>query len=205
MRNETNESKFIKKVLADKNSYILSGRTPDGRDFVELEYKIEKTENQIELEKLAEGKIRIPKWIAVVGLLLLLYLVILFGSSFILLIIQTRDAAYQESCVNARCHTKLNLKCIDGVCQCNPDEFYTDKCTGLLSYKESCASSAHCKQSLGLSCRWAICDCQSNQYWNGNECVNRVSYSIACSGDECLPNVGLGCFSGICDCVDSTL
>jgi hypothetical protein len=205
MINETNESKFIKRILADKNSNILSGRSPDGLNDVELEYKIEKSENQIELEKLAEGKIRIPKWLVVVGLLLLLYVAIIFGSSFILLAIQTRDAAYQESCVNARCHAKLNLKCIDGVCQCNPDEFYTDKCNGLLTYQESCASTAQCKQSVGLSCRWANCGCQSNQYWNGNQCVNRVSYLISCSGDQCLPNVGLGCYSGVCDCADTTL
>ena len=205
MINETNESKFIKRILADKNSYILSGRSPDGFNDVELEYKVEKSEHQIELEKLAEGKIRIPKWLAVVGLLLLLYIIIIFGSSFILLAIQTRDAAYQESCVNARCHAKLNLKCIDGICQCNPDEFYTDKCNGLFTYQESCASTAQCKQSLGLSCRWAICDCQPSQYWNGIQCVNRVSYSIACSGDQCLPNLGLGCYSGVCDCADTTL
>jgi hypothetical protein len=205
MNQETNESKFIKRLLADKNSYVLSGRSPDGKNDIELEYKIEKSQHQIELENLAKGKIRIPKWLAVIGLLLLVYVMIIFGSSFILLAIQTRDAAYQESCVKARCHAKLNLKCIEGTCKCNPDEFYTDKCTALLTYLESCVSSAQCKQSLGLSCRWANCDCQASKYWNGSLCVDRVSYLIGCSGDQCLPNVGLGCYTGVCNCVDTTM
>ncbi len=41
------------------------------------------------------------------------------------------DAVLNQSCVHTQCSSALNLKCINGVCQCYSHEYYSDKCRGI--------------------------------------------------------------------------
>ncbi len=42
-----------------------------------------------------------------------------------------RDAVLNQSCVHTQCSSALNLKCINGICQCYSYEYYTDKCRSI--------------------------------------------------------------------------
>jgi len=111
-----------------------------------------------------------------------------------------RDAVYNQSCAITQCSSALNLKCINGICQCYSSEFYTDSCKTLSTHAQPCFVDTNCFQTYGLTCRLGTCECKSNYYWNGTFCVYRLNYGVGCSGDQCLPNRGLSCINNKCDC-----
>ena len=59
------------------------------------------------------------------------FLGLLLIAAVILALNPLRDAVLNESCVQTQCSAALNLKCINGICQCYSYEYYTDKCRSI--------------------------------------------------------------------------
>lgn len=196
---------FIRKILIDKNSYLLNGNSVDKNTRCNFEYKIEKSEAILKLEAHEKGLCLVPRWLAVVLSLLTLLLVIIFIAALVLVINSPRNAIYGESCKTKNCWTNFNLQCINSICQCSSTQFYTNKCEDLQTYGEGCYSTTSCDTTKSLSCSLGKCDCSSTQYWSST-CIDRLTYNTACSGDQCKTNLNLICSSstGKCDCSDTT-
>ena len=108
---------------------------------------------------------------------------------------------YNESCASRSCNKDLNMKCIDMICTCNSDQYFTNKCLSKKSYLERCNVNRECKENAGLGCYDAYCKCDNYHYWDGTKCVSRKIYKIFCKGDQCLSINMLYCDSSYGQCL----
>jgi len=199
-------SYFVRKSLANKGSYILNNNST-GTPNIYFEYKDVKSEAAEKLEDLRDGKIKVPRWLFVGSLLILVFLIGTLIAALVLLLNTQKEGGLYDSCKTRKCSSVLNLKCIGGICQCeNSTEYYSNKCTTLSSYLQSCFVLNNCFTSSNLTCKNSICDCSTNQYWNGKSCVDKLLYSIPCSANQCMSTRNLICSltTSKCDCPDTT-
>ena len=197
---------FVSKILINKHSYKLNGNFDNNVDCF-FEYKEVKPEAAEKLEDLRDGKCKVPRWIFVGSIFILIFLIGTLIAALVLLLNTQKEGSLYDSCTTRKCSSQLNLKCISGKCQCDSStEYYTNKCTKLSSYLESCFVLNNCFTSSNLTCKNSICDCSTNQYWNGISCVDRLLYSITCFGDQCMKSRNLICSATTskCDCPDTT-
>lgn len=197
---------FVRNTLTKKGSYILNNN-PSSTPDIYFEYKDVKSEAAEKLEDLRDGKCKVPRWIFVGSIFILIFLIGTLIAALVLLLNTQKEGGLNDSCTTRKCSSQLNLKCISGTCQCESStEYYTNKCTKLKSYLESCFVLNNCFTSSNLTCKNSVCDCSTNQYWNGISCVDRLLYSITCNGDQCMKSRNLICSATTskCDCPDTT-
>lgn len=142
-------------------------------------------------------------WIGVLLCLLLITLIIVFIASLFLLKWK-RPGLYLEDCNQRSCVPGLGLKCINSICQCPSESYYSKQCLLRKSYHDFC-HNAHKQCESELICLNGKCTCNQTQFWTGLKCLNRASYSQSCETKSCLDSLFLICnsFSKVCVC-DST-
>lgn len=197
--------KFVRKDIANKNSFILNGYS--GNDFYQFEYKVEKSKAAKNLELYSNGLVEVPRWAVYFSISVLIFLIVFFSIALFTMSRIKPDAIFGQSCADRSCSKKLNLRCIDKICQCEPPKFYTNKCNDLSKYGQACISRDNCDPSQDMICLGSICSCAPTKYWNPilNKCVDRLTHGQICTGDQCKIRVNLICSSAMtCQCIHDT-
>jgi hypothetical protein len=149
--------------------------------------------------------VSIPRWGVVLGVLVGIVIATILISAIAIVYFAPRPGLYQESCEKRSCLKELNLKCLDGLCQCADDYYYEYKCNLKKTYMEKCQSISNCKNNTNLVCRDGVCKCYNYQYWNGKLCSNSSSYNQKCTNSsQCDADSILYCDSKQAKCLCET-
>lgn len=138
----------------------------------------------------------LPKWCVILSVILSVGLLIVMIATAVLLFYFQIPALYTEKCSSRPCSRKLGLKCLDGECLCNKNEFYQKGCKLKKSYLISCNdNSSDCLDNAGLLCSSGRCVCDSFSYWNGTSCMPKQIYGSRCqrNNEECFTTAFLYC------------
>lgn len=146
------------------------------------------------------GFVKILKWQAYVSGFTLMLLSLILVAALVIVYYAPRPSNYLESCDKKSCNKDLNMKCINSICCCTNDQYFTNKCLNKQSYMGICDKDEHCKDYL--ECRDGMCQCGIDYYLSKDKCYKRKSYQETCAGDQCLTSIMLTCNSKItkCDC-----
>lgn len=152
---------------------------------------------------LKPGYMSIPKWKLVLIFLTIIFLTIILISGSLVLLSSKGPAGYLYDCKSRSCFPNLGLKCVEGKCQCENEQFFTKICLNKKTNGAACGNSDQCLSSL--ECRNGICQCASNEYWDGIKCSKMRSYLESCSKNECSSRNYLYCNTtfGSCICPNS--
>ena len=155
----------------------------------------------------SKGFLLIPKWILALLAKFFCCLFIVFLIGYLIFYFGLQPGVYKQSCIGRSCAPGFNLKCLNGICDCETDFFYYNFCQKKKSYLESCHVTSHFLEYKSLICLKGKCVCDDNQYWNGNGCFNRKTYREVCTGDQCLNFKMLFCDNelGLCSCESTRL
>jgi hypothetical protein len=166
--------------------------SPDSQVLQEINTQTKEIQSTLEYEPqakrdLQDGICLLPKWMLVLGILFLFSITIIFLAALITVMGAKNAAVYGESCSDRSCTKNLNLKCIDKICNCSSNEYYSNKCLPKKTYLKKCNEGmSMCLDNISLICTDGTCKCLNTQYWNGSKCVSRLNYKEKCNGDTCL-------------------
>ena len=145
----------------------------------------------------------IPRWGIGIIILTLLALITILIAAILIVTNAKNPGLYLENCDKRSCSKDNNLKCIDGICQCKSDQYYTNKCMDKKDYLGLCQSSGQCLHDL--SCIGGKCQCETSQYFDSNKkCKELKSYNENCRENQCMSSLYLTCSTTISKCVCST-
>jgi hypothetical protein len=144
---------------------------------------------------LIKNRLRKFEWLVGLFIFYLFGITITLLSGIIALESVPIPGLYTETCNGRSCTKGLGLKCIDGICQCPADQYYTKGCIDKKSNMETCNNkTSNCKDNTGLTCRDGVCKCDYFYYWNGDMCKLGKNLSESCTSDnQCLTNLMLNC------------
>lgn len=126
-----------------------------------LKYKPIKSETVKKLEALSNGRIFVPKWLLAFGFAIFIATALFFIASVVISVIKKPNGLYNESCTYRNCEKNLGLKCINKVCLCTINQFYTDKCQNLSTFGQICRKDEHCIKEQSLVCViTSKCECE---------------------------------------------
>ena len=158
---------------------------------------------QYVIPKPSQSQPMVPIWVVVLTALAMTSIAIILGAS-ILLVFSKRAGLFNESCTGRSCMNGLNMKCINGHCQCSSDDYYQKGCQPKKNYSEQCfGSTNYCIDNLNLVCMNGFCICNSTSFWNSGKCVNKKKFGESClSSDQCLTGTKLFCDlkTSLCSC-----
>lgn len=97
----------------------------------------------------------------------------------------TREMINGPCTQDIQCRQDLALECINSVCDCNADRYWTgSQCLYKRAYNETCNSTSLCRSSLQCDngVTPSVCDClpSSQMFWNGSICETRRTYGSRC-------------------------
>lgn len=151
------------------------------------------------LAKLMQKLCRMPAWQRVlIGLIFALLIGLLIAAIMIVLKAK-RPAMYLESCDKRSCMKELETRCVDGICQCTDDQYFSNKCNEKKSNMEFCLKDEQCQDYL--NCRDGKCQCNDTHYHSVSSCIRRRSYQETCKNDQCQTTAMLYCDSKTSKCV----
>jgi hypothetical protein len=148
----------------------------------------------VEPSKIKPGIVNVPVWGVVLAIPFFLLIITILIVSLQIVYFAPRPGFYLESCEKRSCLKDLNLKCINNICQCTSEYYYTNKCNQKKNYMEKCHLSSYCKNNTGLTCLDGACKCSQTKYWKEKSCVDKSSLSQSCTSDsQCLDQSMLYC------------
>jgi hypothetical protein len=152
--------------------------------------------------KSSASEIKVPSWMSGLGALLYLLLFAILIAAVVILLSSKRPGVYLESCEKRSCEAGLDLKCIDGKCQCLSSQYYETKCIDKKTNNQLCQETNQCKDNTNLICYAGKCQCDVTAYWTGTICKTRFTYKQPCKGDQCQNIQMLYCDNkaGVCTC-----
>ena len=140
---------------------------------------------------LHKSYIEIPKWHLFIYILTFAALFTILAAAIAVVYNAPPPALYKESCDKRSCQKSLNMKCINGSCQCTSEQYFTNKCESKRENMEFCWKDYQCKDYL--RCRDGKCQCASDYYDSKGKCIQRKTYGQSCNGDQCLTSSMLYC------------
>lgn len=142
----------------------------------------------------------VPKWAIVMIGLGLTEIAIVFSAGIYVFIGSKLPGVYNESCLGRSCTKGLNLKCINGQCLCEMDNYYVIGCQARKQYLKPCYGDSSCIQEL--NCINGVCNCNDQGYWNGSACESKRTFGSTCKSDkQCSSIAMLFCASYKKQCV----
>ena len=145
-----------------------------------------------------------PFWLLTMFGYLFVALLIILAASFYVRF-APRPAFYNESCATRSCLKGLNMKCINGTCVCQSNQYYLKGCFTKLNYSQKCIRNSYCSNLLYLVCLDGVCKCNSSSYWNGSTCLAQIEYGKSCSlSNQCLAGKEMICDSTLKVCTCNT-
>ena len=145
--------------------------------------------------------ILVPKWILVISILGLLMLFCILIAAILIVNDAPNPGLYLEHCQKRSCASGTNLKCIDGICQCKENQYYTNKCNDKKDFSGLCQTTEQCLYNL--TCIGGKCQCSAtNKYWDKvkNKCYSKKTYQDTCTQGQCNDDVLLSCSNKTNNC-----
>lgn len=143
----------------------------------------------------------IPMWAIVLILMFVALLVTILIAAVLTLLNARRPGLHEEDCYRRSCETKLGLKCINSMCQCDSNQYYLKGCKAKKTIGEFCQNYVQeCKNEL--SCYNGKCTCAKGFVWYINGCKQKGTRGDDCSKIECDDSLMLICdvSTKSCDC-----
>lgn len=152
-----------------------------------------------------KGYKRVNCWILVLLLGLIVLLITILIAACLLSFNSRRPGLYGEDCIRRSCETKLGLKCINSICNCQSNEYYLKHCLPKKPFGNFC-NHAIDQCMLGMTCFNGKCGCNRTFTWNRVKCVKKSSYDGICENIECDSSQFLICNNNTktCDCDSAT-
>jgi hypothetical protein len=181
--------------ISDSGTIIYESKTSNG-SIISI---IKKPAVSIE-----EPMMVVPKWIIYFIIGVIAYLLIVLSAAIVFINQAPRAALYMEDCKGRSCQKGLNLKCINSICNCLSNQYYSKGCHQKKTFDEKCNQMHECDENKNLKCHNGFCQCSKTKYWSFGSCDDRKTYSEICKNDNCLSRTQmLKCADETCKC-DST-
>lgn len=146
---------------------------------------------------------KFPQWATAIMATIIVGVIV--GSSVLAYGVPKKSVNYRENCYYQPCKTQFNLQCINGVCDCDLNNYYAKGCQMKKEYLQKCNSNTtNCNEKLNTKCLDGVCKCDDKySYWNGQYCSNKGSFNDTCqqSDIECLTNLLLYCNNSLKQCI----
>lgn len=136
--------------------------------------------------------LKMPYWTKVIGILTLIAISLFLAASLYVEFGKQPAGLYGESCIGRSCTKGLGLKCINGKCQCESNQYYSRGCTLKLKYLDKCRGNTSCLSNM--VCADGVCKCNSEYYWDSQTCQSKRLYYDPCNTDrQCSSSRRLYC------------
>ena len=146
-----------------------------------------------------------PFWFPVMFCYLFAAILILLGAALYARF-SPRPGFYNENCTTRSCLKGFNMKCINGTCLCQSNQYYLKGCFYKLNYSQKCTGNSYCLDLQNLVCVDGVCKCNSSSYWNGSNCLPQIQYGKTCSSSrQCLLGTEMICDSSLNVCTCNTI